>query len=121
LAAATPAALSAFASDLRLATTISQGASTTSRDRARATDAVWTKCWIPLLFDVGIEDPFLFDLDDKIPLLRVFSTRIRDGRLSRSHKPVRAAHVRDEVLHVAKVFTELGAPDPRIPGSRFTA
>ena len=64
--------------------------------------------------DLGIEDPLLTGLSDKVPVLRVFAHRLRDGRLSRSGQPIRAAHVRDEVLHVAKTFAELGAPDPRL-------
>ena len=58
-------------------------------------------------------DPLLRGLDDKIPVLRVLATRIRDGRLSRSGNPVRGAHVADEISLIAKTFQELGAPDPR--------
>ena len=64
--------------------------------------------------DLGITDPLLTGIRDKIPILRVFATRLRTGRLSRSGKRIRAAHVRDEVFHVAKTFVELGAADPRL-------
>ena len=83
-------------------------------DRARATNAIWTKCWLPFLADFGVEDPLLTTIQDKIPILRVFAHRLRDGRLSRSGLPIRAATIRDHLLHVAKTFSELGAPDPRL-------
>jgi hypothetical protein len=51
---------------------------------------------------------------DKVPILRVFATRIRDGRSSRSGDPVRSGRVSDEVLAVSKGFTDLGAVDPRL-------
>ena len=58
-------------------------------------------------------DPFLSTVDDKVPILRVLAHRIRDGRASRSGRPVRAERVRDEILAVAKVFTSVGLQDPR--------
>ena len=60
------------------------------------------------------DDPLLTSIDDKIPFLHVFAQRIQDGRASRSGQPVRASHVADEVLHIAKTFQELGARDPRL-------
>ena len=60
------------------------------------------------------DDPLLCGIDDKIPFLRVFAHRLRDGRSSRSHRPISASHVADEIFHVAKTFQELGAPDPRL-------
>mmetsp|Transcript_28708 Transcript_28708/g.83064 ORF Transcript_28708/g.83064 Transcript_28708/m.83064 type:complete len:342 (-) Transcript_28708:25-1050(-) len=59
-------------------------------------------------------DPFLHGLRDPIPVLLVLACRIRDGRASRSGHPVRAAHVRDELHAIAKTFTRLGHPDPRL-------
>jgi hypothetical protein len=56
----------------------------------------------------------LAGIDDKVPFLAVFATRVRDGRSSRSKKPVRAGTVADAILAVAKTFTALGAPDPRL-------
>ena len=84
-----------------------------SPDRARAVTTVWKYCWLPFLSQNGITDPFLTGVRDKIPLLRVFAIRLRDGRLSRGGKPIRAAHVRDEIFRVAQAFTRVGAPDPR--------
>lgn len=60
------------------------------------------------------DDPFLTGLDDKIPFLRVFAHRLRDGRSSHSGNPISANHVADEVYHIVKTFQELGAPDPRL-------
>ena len=74
-------------------------------DRARAGDTLFARKWVPCVRELGLDDPFLTDVVDKTPLLRVFAHRIRDGRCSRSGKPVRGSHVRDEILQVAKAFT----------------
>ena len=65
-------------------------------------------------------DPLLASVDDKIPFLRVFAQRLRDGRSSRSGKPIGADHVADEVYHIAKTFQELGARDPRLNAAGHT-
>ena len=75
---------------------------------------MFNKCWLPFLHELNIDDPFLTNINDKIPILRVFAQRLRDGRLSRSGKAIRSSHVRDEILRVAKAFTDLGLPDPRL-------
>ena len=49
---------------------------------------------------------------DKVPYLRVLAHRIRSGAASRSGQPVRAPCLRDEILAVAKGFTNMGCPDP---------
>ena len=85
-----------------------------TRDRAATQDAVWEQCWLPFLSYYGIEDPLLSGISDKIPILRVFAQELRDGTLSRSGNALRAATIRDQILHVAKTFSELGAPDPRL-------
>ena len=105
-----------FHADVRLTAETARHAVT--KQRATKTATAWTKLWIPFLSDLGIHDPLLTGVRDKIPLLRVFAQRIRDGRCSRSGRPIKTAGVRDEILHVAKTFAELGAPDPRltIPG-----
>jgi hypothetical protein len=64
--------------DLRAARNASRKAVT--KDRAKATDSVWNKCWLPFLSDLGITDPFLTGVDDKIKLLRVFATQLQNGR-----------------------------------------
>ena len=51
---------------------------------------------------------------DKLPYLRVLAHRIRSGAASRSGQPVRAPRVRDEILAIAKGFTDMGLPDPHL-------
>ena len=112
LATATPIARLCFNCDLQLATKRARTAVTP--DQAQATASVWTKCWPPFLAGLGIEDPLLHGVCNKISLLQVFAERLQDGRLSRSKQPVRGDQVSDEIFHVAKTFTNLGAPDPRL-------
>ena len=81
--------------------------------RAKAADSVWHNIWLPYLATLGIDDPYLRHVPDPVPFLQVLAERIRDGRCSRSGKSVKAAHVRDELLAVAKAFTTLGYSDPR--------
>ena len=85
-----------------------------SSSRQTAHDSVWTHTWLPFLAQVGALDPFLRTLRDPVPVLLVLACRIRDGRASRSGHAVRAAHVRDELHAIAKTFTRLGHPDPRL-------
>ena len=85
-----------------------------STPRQSAQDSTWTNSWLPFLTSLGAVDPFLQDLRDKVPVLQVFACRIRDGRASRSGNAVRAPHVRDALHAVAKAFTRLGLPDPRL-------
>jgi hypothetical protein len=40
--------------------------------------------------------------------------KLKNGEFSRSGKPIRADHLRDEVLQVSKTFTDLGRDDPRL-------
>ena len=110
MADASPAARYAFATDHRSAAAAARLA--VSRQRARSQDRFWTHHWIPFTDTLGL-DPFLSTVDDKVPILRVLAHRIRDGRASRSGRPVRAERVRDEILAVAKVFTSVGLQDPR--------
>ena len=113
LAQSPASARNAFYFDLKAAA--AKAHNTVSSDRAKAIDAVWEKCWIPFLQELNIEgDPYLTHVADKVPILRVFAIPLRDGRLSQSKQPIRAPHVWDEILYVAKMFTELGLPDPRM-------
>ena len=84
-----------------------------SAQRARSFDLFWTQHWVPYTESLGL-DPFLSTVADKVPYLRVLAHRIRSGAASRSGQPVRAPRVRDEILAVAKGFTDLGHPDPRL-------
>ena len=62
--------------------------------------------------------PLLDSLVDKVPLLAAFMRRYRDGRLAIQGKPIRARSVEDVARQIAKAFTELGAPDPRLTNGR---
>lgn len=106
-----------FDLDLRIATATAQQATCASRSKAQS--AVWQHSWLPFLASLGIDDPLLETVRDKIPLLKVFALRIRDGRHSRTNRPVRAATVRDQLLSISKTITALGAPDPRHTAAGF--
>ena len=82
-------------------------------DRSKAQTTVWERIWLPFLKSLNIDDPLLRGIEDKIPILCVCATRIRDGRLSRSRQPVSGKHAADEIFQIAATFTLLGAPDPR--------
>ena len=112
MANAPPTEKNAFLFDLSLAEAKAKQA--VSKDRANAADSVFNQCWIPFLAGLGLNDPFLSDIDDKIPILRVFAQRLREGRISRSGKPIKSPHVRDEILRVAKAYTDMGLQDPRL-------
>ena len=102
----------AFAADHRSAAATARLA--VSRQRASSQDRFWTHhCWVPFTDELGL-DPFLATVEDKVPVLRVLAHCIRDGRASRSGQPVRAERVRDEILAVAKGFTNMGLPDPHL-------
>ena len=68
---------------------------------------------MPYTESLGL-DPFLSTVADKVPYLRILAHRIRLGAASRSGQPVRTPHVRDEILAVAKGFTNMGQPDLRL-------
>ena len=59
-------------------------------------------------------DPFLSTVADKIPYLQVLAHCIRSGAASRIGQPVRAPRVHDEILAIAKGFTDMGLPDLRL-------
>jgi hypothetical protein len=94
LANALPLARHEFEADRRLAAEMARKA--VSRGRSRATESVWRNTWTTFLESLGIEDPYLHIFADKVPVLSVFTTRVRDGRSSGN--PVRSGHVRDEIL-----------------------
>ena len=48
-----------------------------------------------------------------IPYLQVFARRIRDGRLSSSHRSVRADTVSNALRNVGQAYARLGTPDVR--------
>ena len=82
-----------------------------SRQRASSQDRFWTQHWVPFTDELGL-DPFLATVEDKVPVLRVLTHQIRDGRASCSGQPVQAERVRDVILAIVKGFTNMGLPDP---------
>ena len=48
-----------------------------------------------------------------VPLLCVFATRYRDGRIAPSGQPVRSGTVADVLRDVGQTYALMGAPDPR--------
>jgi hypothetical protein len=100
-----------FRLDLRLAEDIARTSVVAGRSLAAAN--TWSLVWLPFCHALGIRDPYLQALRDKIPILQVFALRYRTGEISKSGLPVRSGAVSDALLHVAQAFTRLGAPDPR--------
>ena len=59
-------------------------------------------------------DPFLPDFHDPVPVLQVFTTRLRRGQIAPRQNPIRARSVEDYLRTVGQEFASMGAPDPRI-------
>jgi hypothetical protein len=59
-------------------------------------------------------DPTLRDIPDPVHLLQVFATRVRDGRLAASGKPVGHGTVSTALRHVGQTLAYMGTPDPRL-------
>jgi hypothetical protein len=81
---------------------------------ASAYEAIWKGfCQQHLL------DPLLSHAPDPVSWIQIFASRVRDSRLSASHKPVRSNTVGDALQLVAQTFTLVGARDPcLIPGTQ---
>jgi hypothetical protein len=84
----------------------------TSTQYAKSGDRSWDK-WTEFCVQLNVE-PYLQDIADPIRLLEIFAVRVRDGRLSKSGKPVRAATVGQCLSDVGQAFSRLGTPDPRL-------
>jgi hypothetical protein len=63
-------------------------------------------------------DPTLRDIPDPVHLLQVFATRVRDGRLAPSGKPVGHGTVSTALCHVGQTLAYMGTPDPRLDSHR---
>jgi len=110
--ATTPAvARNDFEADLRIAKATEQQSVTRHRNNDR--DSVWNKCWLPYVATLGV-DPLLSNCTDRVQYLEVFAVRLRNGSIARDSKPIKSDSVRDAVLQVAKTFSVLGRPDPRL-------
>ena len=73
----------------------------------------WPHSMTSFTDELGL-DPFLATVEDKVPVLHILAHRIRDGRARRSGQPVRAERICDEILTLAKGFTNMGLPDLRL-------
>jgi hypothetical protein len=91
-----------------ISTTMQSGV---SRGR-HATAVTYERIWTSFCEQHDL-DPFLSTVPDTIAWLQVFAARVRDGRLSASHRSVRSSTVADALNFVAQTFTFLGHPDPR--------
>ena len=59
-------------------------------------------------------NPELHDIQAPLPLLQVFARRVRDGRSSASHRPVKSATVDNSLRAIGQKITMLGSKDPRL-------
>jgi len=63
------------------------------------------------------QDPTFADVEDPIPLLRLFAHRYRNGSLAPSGATVRSRTVEGALRSVGQTLAELGLPDPRLQPS----
>jgi hypothetical protein len=100
----------AFLSDLGIAQTATRAGVTSHYSDRR--DKAWD-IWSGFCQSI-CQDPTLRDLPDPVLLLQVFATRIRDGRLAPSGKPVGHGTVSTALRHVGQTLAFMGTPDPRL-------
>jgi hypothetical protein len=81
--------------------------------RAKMSDSHWS-IWTSFLDSLHIDDPYLVDFPDPIPLLQVFAEHLRSGQLAPSGDPIRSPSVEDYVCSVGQEIASLGALDPRM-------
>jgi hypothetical protein len=79
--------------------------------RAAASDRHWEN-WATFCLEHTF-DPYLRGIRDPVPILQVWATRYRDGRLAPGGKPVRSGTVEDALRSVGQAFARLGAHDIR--------
>lgn len=78
----------------------------------RSANKTWVN-WTEFCFSLDI-DPTLSGIEHPVELLQVFALRIRDGRLSKSGKPVRSEMVANSLREVGQTLTLMGSRDPRL-------
>lgn len=99
-----------FAADLRIAREEARRGVVVSRTKAAdKTWAIWTQFCADLHWD-----PLLTEVEDPIPIFMVYARRVRDGRASKSGKPVKHGTVDEELRAVGQTMALLGARDPRL-------
>ena len=79
---------------------------------ATSRDNFWP-IWVNYCTTLGL-DPFLPNIRDPIPYLKVFAHRYRTGTYAARGKPVGSKQVQEAVRSVASVFTNLGKLDTRL-------
>jgi hypothetical protein len=70
--------------------------------------------WTSFLDSLHIDDPYLVDFPDPIPLLQVLAEHLRSGQLAPSGDPIRSRSVEDDVRSVGQEIASLGALAPRM-------
>jgi hypothetical protein len=84
----------------------------------RNQDNYWTE-WCAFYRSLW-QDPLLRDIDNPKILLGIFAVRVRDGRNSRSHKPVGAGTASAALRSVGQTLAFMGRSDPHLdPGGRI--
>ena len=78
---------------------------------ARAADKHWER-WCDFCEETSV-DPWLYEIDDPVPILQVYGARYRDGRVAPRCKPVRAGTVSDALRAIGQAFASVGTKDPR--------
>ena len=110
MANATLEAADAFRADLRSAQETARTAIVAAG--VRSSDRTW-EIWTKFCLSLDV-DPLLRDVAEPTALLQVFAFRTRDGRLSKSGRPVGAGTVATSLRDVGQTFSLLGSPDPRL-------
>jgi hypothetical protein len=80
-------------------------------ERAKSTNKAWVT-WTEFCTSFEV-DPYLRNVDDPILFFQAYGTRVRDGRLSPSGKPVRSRSVEDAWRKVGQTMADMGYPDHR--------
>ena len=83
-----------------------------SSGRASSTDTHWT-IWENFALELAL-DPYLETVSHKIPILQVFSHRVRTSKLAYNGNPIRTRSAEDYLRSVAQTFLGMGADDPRL-------
>jgi hypothetical protein len=81
--------------------------------RANSADQHWA-LWHTYCNSLGLHPTHPTLLSNPVPLLQVFATRYRDGRLAPSGRLVRHRTVEDVLRSVGQAYARLGAQDPRL-------
>ena len=114
MAAVPPLERDAFERDLRIAreAQLSHIVPETRRSRNKTFEI-----WEAFCRRLGQDDPYFQQPGNderRTNFLQVFAIRIRNGELSKSHKPVRSKQVEEALRGVGQGFQSMGLKDPRL-------